>query len=597
MSLQTKLKQNTYQLFLLILGSILSVFVSIWIIHIAIENNELSGYNLFLAPLLQTLNFLGAHFVFSFIYRSISWRKIAPIILIIETVTIFIPYFLDCALLFYFHRSYNYDLSLSIFASNPQEAWEFITSLGFRLLLMIPTALLGLFATFLFAFKLLRKYKNHRSLRWLLQPSRSLIVVSVFTWSCIALLQSYRGLSRNFEENQPYSTSIDRFYWTTYAVLRDRQNLSKHLLEMKSPEHFKGLTHHPTLGAPLKVVVILGESARADLMSAYGYERPTTPWLDSISKNGNEVVLFNDVCSSGPNTIMSSQRIFTFWNNTPNKAWYNYPDLTNVLAHAGYYTQWITQQNPQNMYAIERLFANSAHKLYKTHRYTSLYKIKDSSLSAMAYDEALLPALHRYDSPNTTDVNNKNNVFTMVHLMGSHQNYSERYPPTFDFFKAKDMEECLTEDAKSQKAAYLNSLRYTDHLLEKMIKHYSSQRALVFYFSDHGEMVDEPQQPGYFGHGTNVDHPTVDIPFFVYASPQLRKEHPELWERIKKAQFRPISTAWFTNSLTSLLGIHTKYNDERYNFFSDKFANPTRIAVQGDERHTVPPLKRKRVKG
>ncbi len=596
MSLQTKLKQNTYQLFLLILGSILSVFVSIWIIHIAIENNELSGYNLFLAPFLQTLYFLGVHFVFSFIYRSISWRKIAPILLIIETATIFIPYFLDCALLFYFHRSYNYDISQSILASNPQEAWEFITSLGFRLLLMIPTALLGLFATFLFAFKLLRKYKNHRSLRWLLQPSRSLIVVSVFTWSCIALLQSYRGLSRNFEENQPYSTSVDRFYWTTYAVLRDRQDLSKHLLEMKSPEHFKGLTHHPTLGAPLKVVVILGESARADLMSAYGYERPTTPWLDSISKNGNEVVLFNDVCSSGPNTIMSSQRIFTFWNNTPNKAWYNYPDLTNVLAHAGYYTQWITQQNPQNMYAIERLFANSAHKLYKTHRYTSLYKIKDSSLSAMAYDEALLPALHRYDSQHATHVNNKNNVFTMVHLMGSHQNYSERYPSDFDYFKAKDMEECSTEDAKHQKAAYLNSLRYTDHLLEKMIKHYSSQRALVFYFSDHGEMIDEPQQRGFFGHGTNVDNPTIDIPFFVYASPQLRKEHPKLWERIKKAQFRPISTAWFTNSLTSLLGIRTKYNDERYNFFSDKFANPTRIAVQGDERHEVPPLKRKRVR-
>ena len=596
MSLQTKLKQNTYQLLLLILGSILSVFVSTWIIHIAIENNEFSGYNLFLAPLLQTLNFLGVHFVFSFIYRSISWRKIAPIVLIIETATIFIPYFLDCALLFYFHRSYNYDISQSIFASNPQEAWEFATSLGFRLLLIIPTALLGLFATFLFAFKLLRKYQNHRSLRWLLQPSRSLIVVSVFTWSCIALLQTYRGLSRNSEENQPYSTSIDRFYWTTYAVLKDRQDLSKHLLEMKSPEHFKGLTHHPTLGTPLKVVVILGESARADLMSAYGYERPTTPWLDSISKNGNEVVLFNDVCSSGPNTITSSQRIFTFWNNTSNKAWYDYPDLTNVLAHAGYYTQWITQQNPQNMYAIERLFANSAHKLYKTHIYTSLYKIKDSSLSAMAYDEALLPALHRYDSPNATNVNN-NNIFTVVHLMGSHQNYSERYPPAFDFFKAKDMKECLTEDAKSKKAGYLNTLRYTDSLLEKMIKHYSSQRALVFYFSDHGEMVDEPQQPGYFAHGTNVDHPTVDIPFFVYASPQLRKEHPELWERIKKAQFRPISTAWFTNSLTSLLGIRTKYNDERYNFFSDKFANPTRIAVQGDERHTVPPLKRKRVKG
>ena len=181
--------------------------------------------------------------------------------------------------------------------------------------------------------------------------------------------------------------------------------------------------------------------------------------------------------------------------------------------------------------------------------------------------------------------------------MGSHQGYELRYPQAFKYFKPSDMKECLTDDAKRQKAAYLNTLRYTDHLLEKMIKHYSSQRALVFYFSDHGEMVDEPQQPGYFFHGTNVDHPSLDIPFFVYASPQLRKEHPELWTRIKKAQFRPISTAWFTNSLTSLLGIRTKYNDERYNFFSDKFTNPTRIAVQGDERHTVPPLKQKRVKG
>ena len=595
MTLQTKLKQNTYQLLLLILGSLSSVFVSIWVTYIAVENNELSGYNLFLAPLLQTLNFLGLHFVFSFIYRSIPWRKIAPILLILETATIFIPYFLDCALLFYFHRSYNYDISQSILASNPQEAWEFITSLGFRLLLMIPTALLGLFATFLFAFKLLRKYQNHRSLHWLLQPSRSLIVVSVFTWSCIALLQSYRGLSRNFEENQPYSTSIDRFYWTTYAVLRDRQDLSHHLLKMKSPEHFKGLTHHPTLGVPLKVVVILGESARADLMSAYGYERPTTPWLDSISKNSEDVVLFNDVCSSGPNTITSSQRIFTFWNNTPNKAWYDYPDLTNVLAHSGYYTQWFTSQNTINMYSIERLLATSAQKIYKSHQFTSLVKAKGATTSAIHFDEALLPALHRYDSQSLDKVIKKN-VFTVVHLMGSHQNYSARYPPAFDFFKAKDMEECSTENAKSQKAAYLNSLRYTDSLLEKMIKHYSSQRALVFYFSDHGEMVDEPQQPGYFGHGTNVDHPTIDIPFFVYASPQLRKEHPELWERIKKAQFRPISTAWFTNSLTSLLGIRTKYNDERYNFFSDKFANLTRIAVQGDERHTVPPLKQKRVR-
>ena len=315
-----------------------------------------------------------------------------------------------------------------------------------------------------------------------------------------------------------------------------------------------------------------------------------------MSKNSKDVVLYNDVCSSASNTILSCQRIFTYWNNAPGQQWYDFPDLTNTLAHCGYYTQWITNQKVSDIYAVEKTIASSAHDIYATNKVINNATNKVMDFAQDPYDETLLSALERYDGLKNTTKKNGHSL-TVIHLMGSHVFYNQRYPHTFDFFKAKDMKECLTDDAKSQKAAYLNTLRYTDSLLEKMIKHYSSQRALVFYFSDHGDMIDEPQQRGFFGHGTNVDHPTVDIPFFVYASPQLRKEHPELWERIKKAQFRPISTAWFTNSLTSLLGIHTKYNDERYNFFSDKFTNPTRIAVQGDERHTVPPLKRKRVKG
>ena len=349
---------------------------------------------------------------------------------------------------------------------------------------------------------------------------------------------------------------------------------------MTHSAHFTGFSYHPTVKVPLHIVVILGESARADLMSVYGYIRKTTPHVDSLTKQGT-IIPFNDVTSSASSTLFSGQRIFSYWNNTPQKQWFDFPDLINTFAHAGFRTQWLSNQDAADYSSLERIFTFSADTLLTT---TSLM----DNWAEMSLDERLLPWI--YSAPHSAP------TFTTIHLVGSHQNYQRRYPQAFEYFKPSDMKECLTDDAKRQKAAYLNSLRYTDHLLEKMIKHYSSQRALVFYFSDHGEMVDEPQQRGFFGHGGNVNHPSVDVPFFVYASPQLRKEHPELWERIKKAQFRPISTAWFTNSLTSLLGIHTKYNDERYNFFSDKFANPTRIAVQGDERHEVPPLKRKRVR-
>ena len=595
MNISSKFRQNTFQLTLLFWGTGLLLLI---ILLMALNaESKMESLQVLLGTFLQVPRFWGLHFIFSLIYRAIPSKKVNWIVLFIETLLLATTAIIEISVLFFLGCIFDRYLAISILATNTNEAQEFLMSLGIApLATFLLCIFLSLAGCYYGVIRILRNAKLQQKLRWISHPSHYLVFICIIFWGTFIIYYGYRRYTGITSPTKHIATPYDRFIWSSAFALKDKFELKDNLIKLKEESHFLGMTHNTIVNEPLKVVVILGESARADFMSAYGYERPTTPWLDSTSKNGNEVVLFNDVCSSGPNTIMSSQRIFTFWNNTPNKAWYNYPDLTNVLAHAGYYTQWITQQNPQNMYAIERLFANSAHKLYKTHRYTSLYKIKDSSLSAMAYDEALLPALHRYDSPNTTHVNRKN-IFTVVHLMGSHQNYSERYPPAFDFFKAKDMKECLTEDAKRQKAAYLNSLRYTDHLLEKMIKHYSSQRALVFYFSDHGEMVDEPQQRGFFGHGTNVDHPTVDIPFFVYASPQLRKEHPELWERIKKAQFRPISTAWFTNSLASLLGIRTKYNDERYNFFSYKFANPTRIAVQGDERHTVPPLKRKRVKG
>ena len=52
--------------------------------------------------------------------------------------------------------------------------------------------------------------------------------------------------------------------------------------------------------------------------------------------------------------------------------------------------------------------------------------------------------------------------------------------------------------------------------------------------------------------------------------------------------FRPGFTAWCTNSLTALLGICTRYHDERHNFFGDLISAPQRMAVQGTHQRIVP---------
>ena len=532
------------------------------------------------APFLQILNFLGVHFLFSLVYRTLPWKKVGKMVLFAELFYVVIPIVLETVLLYLYHIPTNSSFLAVILASPFRESQEYLSALptsiyGVLVLLLGITAALSYWGT--------RFLSSHRKF-WLQKNTlrgAQIAIILCFLTSLACFARNAINYKRGIYDNSVRSSnSADRLFWSILRSIKERTLISRHIAAMTDATHFTPFIVQPSIQDPLKVVVILGESARADFMSAYGYQRNTTPVLDSLI-NAKEVIAYNDAVSSAPSTYLSGQRIFTFWDSKPGKNWYDFPDLTTTFKRANFKTKWISNQDYSDYSSIERVFTTSADTFISTADFLN-------NLTENSIDDRLIPSVlsDTLSAPS----------LTVIHLMGSHQTYNCRYPKAFDFFKAKDMEECSTEDAKSQKAAYLNSLRYTDHLLEKMIKHYSSKRALVFYFSDHGEMVDEPQQPGYFGHGTNVDHPTIDIPFFVYASPQLRKEHPELWERIKKAQFRPISTAWFTNSLTSLLGIHTKYNDERYNFFSDKFTNPTRIAVQGNERHEVPPLKRKRVK-
>ena len=587
MNLLSKFRQNTFQLTLLWWGTGL-LLLTILLMALNAES-KMRSLTVLLGTFLQVPTFWGLHFIFSLIYRAIPSKKVNWIVLFIETLLLTTTAIIEIPVLFFLKNIFDTYLAISILATNTNEAQEFLLSLGIApLAALLLCILLSFVGCYYGVIRMQRNAKLHQKLHWISQPSHYLVFICIIFWGTFTTYYGYRKYTGVSSPTRRIATTYDRFIWSSAIALKDKYDLKDNLIKQKEESHFLGMTHNPTVNEPLKVVIILGESARADFMSAYGYERPTTPWLDSMSRNTKDVVLFNDVCSSASNTILSCQRIFTYWNNAPGQQWYDFPDLTNTLAHCGYYTQWITNQKVSDMYAVEKSIASSAHDVHATN-------VAFNS-NQNPYDETLLPELERYDGLKNTTKKNGHSL-TIIHLMGSHTFYKSRYPKTFDYFKAKDMKECNTEDAKSQKAAYLNSLRYTDHLLEKMIKHYSSQRALVFYFSDHGEMVDEPQQHGFYGHGMNVGRPSIDVPFFVYASPVLRKEHPELWERIKKAQFRPISTAWFTNSLTSLLGIRTKYNDERYNFFSDKFANPTRIAVQGDERHTVPPLKQKRVKG
>ena len=88
----------------------------------------------------------------------------------------------------------------------------------------------------------------------------------------------------------------------------------------------------------------------------------------------------------------------------------------------------------------------------------------------------------------------------------------------------------------------------------------------------------------------------ADVPFAVMLTPAFRETYPELSQRLFAARFRPISTAWLTNTLTLTVGIRTRYSDERYNFFGRQFAPPRPRTTDGEGGPlSFPPVKEKRV--
>ena len=150
--------------------------------------------------------------------------------------------------------------------------------------------------------------------------------------------------------------------------------------------------------------------------------------------------------------------------------------------------------------------------------------------------------------------------------MGSHMTYSERYPEAFARFTPDSLPERKDERKDEIIASYANSLLYTDYIIHEIIQDYRKENALVIYLSDHGDALFDEDYPELMGHA--LVPKAVEIPLFVYFSPQLRKERPDLWRQLSHQRDKRILSDLLTHALIDLLGIHTEYTQPRFNFFS-----------------------------
>lgn len=73
-------------------------------------------------------------------------------------------------------------------------------------------------------------------------------------------------------------------------------------------------------------------------------------------------------------------------------------------------------------------------------------------------------------------------LFVVLHMYGSHMDYTKRYPKDFAFFTPDDASAVNRETKDKVRNAYDNSIRYTDYVLDQSFP-YSTARMPLRPFS------------------------------------------------------------------------------------------------------------------
>ena len=487
---------------------------------------------------------------------------------VLQGLTIFAYSYLllfESFLVFSYSSLYTDSIALNILATNPGEASAFLENLNYKVFLL---PLLVLLVLFTLTYALTRRWGKEvgTALRRGLLFCGMLVTLPI---SCFVVRPAQLATMSYL-----YMAPVERIYIGTTSCIADAELLAKYSADARNFN--VGAIEHTHDMKGITVVLVLGESMRRNYMHCYGYPLENTPKQDSLVGTG-DLVLFSDAVSSAAWTASSiSQSVSFYTQEGPEKEYYKYPALPLVLSKAGYYTYWVSNQETQGtgIQPVATLASTAdSTRFVRNRTYGDWNASPDSDILPLLFDRTKTPA--------------GKDLFEVVHLMGSHTPYSDRYIHEKAPFTVDNLPKTLPNgkptptDAKRRGIIcdYVNSIHYNDQVVAQIFQRYSQTPAIVIYLSDHGQAVFEnPERPDYYEH--EVSEAGLMIPLMVYTSPALREEHPEVYEQIVAAKDRKIMTDLLANSICGLLGVKTKYYNARQDFFSSEYDNARRRLVQ-----------------
>ena len=306
-------------------------------------------------------------------------------------------------------------------------------------------------------------------------------------------------------------------------------------------------------------LLIIGESSRYDSWGINGYQKNTSP---NLSKRPN-LISFTNATSGGFITEFAVPLILTGVGADKFESHIKQKSIVSAFKEAGFSTYWITNQIDDGHIKIHLEEADKKTLLLSDFK----------STKHLHQDMELVQALKK------VLIEPGEKKFIVMHTLGSHYDYSARYPNEFDVFKPSNKSVFTQSTDVTHKNvivnSYDNSILYTDAIIDSCIKMIAHKNAFssVTYISDHGEnLFDDSRnlsQHGYPYPSKYVSH----IPYFVWYSDSLKKRFPHKIENLKKHINANISSENIIYTFTSMGNISYPKQDSSKNIASPYFKN------------------------
>ena len=469
------------------------------------------------------------YLIFSF-NQKVFWYFLTFIVI---TLSLYYPVYLS-------YGKLNSGVVAAFFETNPAESFEFLGKLKFD---QFNLPLLFIFSTFIL-YKL-RKSVNPQDKTSEKEIKEKRILNIILT---ILVIFSTVWVPTKFYFENKSEDQIDS-HWTLanspvnliafYANIVE--SVSDYYHDKSDLESVKNISPpwHIISAKPQykNYVLIIGESARRDYMSTYGFSLPTTPFLDKTTGYINAGYV-----SSAPATYHSLLNSLHFKSKTKGKKDYSYNIIT-LAKMAGVKTFWLSNQGSIGKYdTLTSRLGISADFHYFTK--------KGGFSTNNADDMKLLDELKIRFKEKTYS----NNVrLFVIHLMGSHRNFCQRLKE--DEKKLEFINESLS--------CYVNTILKTDKFIEETISLLKEQNEpySLIYFSDHGlsHTHKENKKEVDLDFGDKYKQ-NFDVPFFKISSDDKVREVVNL----KRSAFN------FIYGFSQWIGVETKELNPHYDFFSNK---------------------------